>query len=149
MGIAVNGASSFNSANLNETQNEVTAFAVLSLQKHADDGDAQISVFNRASTLRFSPDWTGDLLFNGIAQQASRTDVATGIQADGSWRLNDRHTLRAGFLTQIEQATADTTSSVLPVDASGAPVTDQPFRIVSDQENSGVLYGCTRRTNGG
>jgi outer membrane receptor protein involved in Fe transport len=141
LGIAVNGVSSFNSANLNETQNEVTAFAVLSLQKHADDGDAQISVFNRASTLRFSPDWTGDLLFNGIAQQASRTDVATGIQADGSWRLNDRHTLRAGFLTQIEQATADTTSSVLPVDASGAPVTDQPFRIVSNQENSGVLYG--------
>jgi outer membrane receptor protein involved in Fe transport len=98
-------------------------------------------VFNRTSTLRFSPDWTGDLLFNGIAQQAARRDIATGAQADGSWRLNDRHTLRAGFLAQIEQATADTTSSVLPVDASGAPTTNQPFNIVSDQNNSGVLYG--------
>ena len=141
LGFAVKASSTFNSADLNETQNEVTVFAVLSLQKHVDAGDAQISVFNRTSTLRFSPDWTGDLLFNGIAQQAARRDIATGAQADGSWRLNDRHTLRAGFLAQIEQATADTTSSVLPVDASGAPTTNQPFNIVSDQNNSGVLYG--------
>jgi len=141
LGFAVKGVSAFNSADLNETQNEVTAFAVLSSQKHVDAGDAQISVFNRTSTLRFSPDWTGDLLFNGIAQQAARQDIATGAQADGSWRLNDRHTLRAGFLAQIEQAAADTASNVLPVDASGAPVTDQPFRIVSNQNNSGVLYG--------
>ena len=133
--------STFNSANLNETQNEVTAFAVLSLQKHGDSGDLQISLFNRTSTLRFSPDWLGDLLFNGIAQAASRQDIATGIQADGSWKLNERHTLRAGVLTQIEQASANTTSSVLPVDSSGTPTTDQPLTIVSSQRSSGVLYG--------
>ncbi len=141
LGFAVKGVSTFNSANLDETQNEVTAFAVLSLQKHVDAGDAQISLFNRTSTLRFSPDQTGDLLFNGIAQQAARQDIATGVQADGSWRANDRHTLRAGFLAQIEQATANTTSSVLPVDAGGTPTTDQPFNIAGNQKNSGVLYG--------
>jgi outer membrane receptor protein involved in Fe transport len=141
LGFAVNGVSSFNSAALHETQNELTAFAVLSLQKHLDAGDLQVSLFNRTSTLRFSPDWTGDLLFNGIAQQAARQDIATGSQADGSWRLNDQHTLRGGFLAQIEQATANTTSSVLPVDAAGTPTTDQPFAIVGNQKNSGLLYG--------
>ena len=142
LGYNVNGVTSFNSANLNETQNEVTAFAVLSLQKHLDDKDVQISVFNRTSTLHFSPDPVGDLLFNGIAQQASRQDVATGIQADGSWRINDAHTLRAGFLAQIEQAGADTTSSVLPVDAAGIQTSTQPLTIVDKPEQRRRALRC-------
>ncbi len=141
LGFAVKGVSTFNSASLNENQNEVTAFAVLSLQNHIDAGDLQFSLFNRTSTLRFSPDRLGDLLFNGIAQQAVRQDVATGTQADESWRINELHTLRAGFLAQIEQAGANTTSSVLPVDASGAPVSGVPVNIVANQNGSGELYG--------
>ena len=141
LGYNVNGVTSFNSATLNETQNEVTAFAVVSLQKHIDDKDLQVSVFNRTSTLHFSPDPIGDLLFSGIAQQASRQDVATGIQGDGSWRINDTHTLRAGFLAQIEQASADTTSSVLPVNAAGIQTSTQPLNIIDNQNSAGGLYG--------
>jgi outer membrane receptor protein involved in Fe transport len=141
LGFAVEGIGAFDSARLNETQHEATAFAVLSLQKHADRGDLQLSLFNRTSTLRFSPDWLGDLLFDGIAQQASRQDVATGAQADGSWSINERHTLRAGFLAQVEQASSDTTSSVLPANASGVATTEQPVSIVDNQRNSGLLYG--------
>ena len=141
LGLNVNGITSFNSAALAETQTELTAFAVLSLQKHIDTVDVQVSLFNRTSSLHFSPDWIGDLLFNGIAQQASRQDVATGVQADGSWRINDAHTLRAGFLAQVEQATADTNSSVLPVDASGSQTSTTPLGIVDDQNSSGGLYG--------
>src|SRR4029077_4146266 len=70
-GLVVNGVSDFNSALLNENQYEATQFAVLSLQKHVGDIDMQISAFTRRSTLSFSPDPLGDLLFNGIAQQAS------------------------------------------------------------------------------
>ena len=141
LGFPVRAVSTFNSARLNETQNEATGFGVLSLQKHLDVGDLQISLFNRSSTLRFSPDLFGDLAFNGIAQQASREDIATGLQADGSWLVNEYHTIRAGFLAQIEQATANTTSNVLPVDAGGAPVTDQPLTIVDNRRNAGGLYG--------
>ena len=141
LGYNVNGVTSFNSAGLNETQNEVTAFAVLSLQKHIDDKDLQISVFNRISTLHFLPDPIGDLLFSGIAQQASRQDVATGIQGDGSWQINETHTLRAGFLAQIEQASADTTSSVLPVNATGIQTSIQPVSIIDNQNSAGGLYG--------
>ena len=140
LGFAVNGFSNFNSAQLNETQQEFAQFAILSLQKHVDDIDVQISAFTRRSTLYFSPDWLGDLLFNGIAQQANRIDWANGVQTDGSWRVNDIHTLRAGFLVQGEQGSVSTQSSVLPVDATGAPTTDRPA-IVNGQNNIGELYG--------
>ena len=86
LGFAVNGVSSFNSADLNETQHERTDFAIISLQKHVNDIDVQTSAYARYSSLSFSPDWLGDLLFNGIAQQANRSDAAYGVQSDGSWR---------------------------------------------------------------
>ena len=101
----------------------------------------KFSLFTRYSSLNFSPDWLGDLLFNGIAQQAARTDTAYGVQTDGSWKINEQHTLRFGLLVQQETTTADTVSSVLPVDASGTPTTDVPFNIYSNASNSGGLYG--------
>jgi outer membrane receptor protein involved in Fe transport len=141
LGFAVNGVSDFNSVNLNENQHERTDFAIISLQKHVHDIDAQISAYARYSSLSFSPDWLGDLLFNGIAQQATRTNAAYGVQADGSWRINDRHTLRVGFLAQQEIATGSTLSQVLPVDDTGTPTTDMPDSIGDGFKKTGVLYG--------
>jgi outer membrane receptor protein involved in Fe transport len=141
LGFSVNGVSQFDSSKLNENQREETDFAILSLQKHVTDVDVQFSLFTRYSSLNYSPDWLGDLLFNGIAQQAARTDTAYGVQTDGSWKINDHHTLRFGLLVQQETATADTVSSVLPVNASGVPTTDVPFNIYSNASNSGGLYG--------
>ena len=63
-------------------------------------------------------------MFTGIAQRAARQDVATGVstQADGSWRVNRDNTRCAqDFWRRVEQASANTTSSVLPVDAGGIP----------------------------
>lgn len=48
LGFTVNGVSSFNSALLNETQHEATQFGFLSLQKHVNDIDVQISAFTPA-----------------------------------------------------------------------------------------------------
>jgi outer membrane receptor protein involved in Fe transport len=141
LGLNVNGVTSVNSSTLNENQDEMTAFAILSLQKHFEDQDVQFSVFNRSSTLSFSPDPTGDLLFNGIAQQASRVDIATGVQSDGSWRINEQHTLRAGFLAEIEQAKSDTLSSVLPVNSAGIQTSAQPISITDNHNSFGDLYG--------
>jgi outer membrane receptor protein involved in Fe transport len=141
LGFAVNGVSSFNSADLNETQHERTDFAIISLQKHVNDIDVQISAYTRYSSLSFSPDWLGDLLFNGIAQQANRSDAAYGVQSDGSWRINDQHTLRAGFLVQQEIGTGKTFSQVLPVDSTGTPTTDMPGGIGNSFNKTGGLYG--------
>ena len=141
LGFAVNGVSSFNSADLNETQHERTDFAIISLQKHVNDIDVQTSAYARYSSLSFSPDWLGDLLFNGIAQQANRSDAAYGVQSDGSWRFNDEHTLRAGFLVQQEIGTGKTFSQVLPVDSTGTPTTGVPEGIPNSFNKTGALYG--------
>jgi hypothetical protein len=62
------------------------------------------------------------------------------VQTDGSWKINDQHTLRYGLTTEQENATADTVSSVLPVNASGAPTTDVRFNIYSSASSGGGLY---------
>jgi outer membrane receptor protein involved in Fe transport len=141
LGFPVRGTTNFNSANLNETQREDTEFGILSLQKHVDDLNFQISAFTRLSRLRFSPDWIGDLLFNGIAQQATRTDQAYGIQGDASWVVSQYHTIRFGLLAQEEGTTSKSFSQVLPVDATGTPTTDQPRGIASTGNKQGGLYG--------
>jgi outer membrane receptor protein involved in Fe transport len=141
LGLAVNGVTDFNSSNLNERQREQTQFAILSLQKQMGAVDFQISAFSRYSSLYYSPDPLGDLLFNGIAQGASRHDLATGVQGDGSWRVNDTHTIRAGFLVQGERTSSSTVSSVLPVDATGVPTSDQPFNVYDGSGKTGGLYG--------
>jgi outer membrane receptor protein involved in Fe transport len=141
LGFTVNGVSDFNSASLNENQQERTDFAILSLQKHVTDVDVQISAYTRYSSLSFSPDWLGDLLFNGIAQQATRSDAAYGVQTDGSWRINDQHTLRFGFLAQQEIGNGKTFSQVLPVDSTGTPTTDVPLGVPNSFAKTGALEG--------
>jgi outer membrane receptor protein involved in Fe transport len=141
LGLNVNGNTTINSATLNERQREATEFAILSLQKQIGDADLQLSAFTRNSSLVYSPDVLGDLLFNGIAQYATRTDLANGVQADASWAVNDRHTLRAGLLAQIEQTGSNTSSLVLPLDASGNQTSDQPFAIDDNSSRTGGQYG--------
>jgi outer membrane receptor protein involved in Fe transport len=141
LGFPVLGTSSFNSANLNETQTEDTEFGILSLQKHVDDVDVQLSAYTRLSRLQFTPDPIGDLLFNGIAQNATRTDQAYGLQADASWAATEHHTIRFGMLAQEEGVVSKTLSDVLPVDSAGNPTTDVPESIADTSAKQGGLYG--------
>jgi hypothetical protein len=141
LGLNVLGATTFKSNVLNEVQHESNQFGVLSLQKHIDDIDMQISAFVRNSVLSFSPDVIGDLLFNGVTPFARRSDLAEGVQTDASWRINDSHTLRGGFIGQVETTAFDTTSSVLPVDATGAQTSVVPINIINNGARTGELYG--------
>jgi hypothetical protein len=141
LGLNVLGATTFNSNFLNEVQHESNQFGVLSLQKHVDDIDMQISAFVRNSVLSFSPDVIGDVLFNGVSPFARKSDLAEGMQTDASWRINDSHTLRGGFLGQVETTAFDTTSSVLPVDATGAQTSVVPINIIDNGARTGELYG--------
>jgi hypothetical protein len=99
------------------------------------------SAFVRNSVLSFSPDVIGDLLFNGVTPCARRSDLAEGVQADASWRINDSYTLRGGFLGQVETTAFDTNSFVLPIDAMWAQTSNVPFGIVDNGARTGGLYG--------
>jgi hypothetical protein len=104
----------FNSALLNERQTESNDYAVLSYLKSLDDTSFQISAFERYSYLHYTPDQIGDLEFYGLSQNAERSDVAEGVQADGSYRVADNHTLRYGILFTAERGTSHTDSLVFP-----------------------------------
>ncbi|MGB6450438.1 MAG: TonB-dependent receptor plug domain-containing protein, partial [Steroidobacteraceae bacterium] len=68
LGLSVEGESDFLSNYLNETQHELTQYAILSWQHSEGALNWQSSLSTRYTSLHFSPDWTGDLLYNGIAQ---------------------------------------------------------------------------------
>lgn len=137
----VNGKTAFNSALLDERQWEDTYFGVLSLQKHYGNLDFQLSGFTQYSVLNFQPDPLGDLMFNGIAPWANRSDLASGVQADGSWKATPTHTVRAGFLVQREHATSLSNAQVLPVNGSGTPTSDIPLGIAFGSDLVGWTYG--------
>jgi outer membrane receptor protein involved in Fe transport len=136
LGLTVNGVSRFASEDLDQRQRENTQFGAVSYLHTWDRATLQLSVYSRYSTLTFTPSGLGDLLFDGISQNAAKTDLATGVQAEGVYDLNPTHTLRAGVILQADRSTSDTSSNVLPVDASGVQTSDIPLRIVEDGAKS-------------
>jgi len=106
------------SAAENETQREITHYGILSYLRSQGDVDFQISVFGRYSSLNFSPDQIGDLLYNGIAQSAYKKDIALGEQSEAAWHLGDSHTIRAGVIVETDRLDSYTTSNVLPEDCT-------------------------------
>ena len=140
LGLSVDGISDFDSSLLNENQRQITQYAIIALQKQVNDLNFQLSGVTRYSNVYFSPDPLGDLLFNGIAQTATRQSVANGVQGDGSYRISDVHTLRSGFYIQGERSSFNTNSSVLPVDANGMQTSDEPFAVFDSGATTGWLY---------
>jgi outer membrane receptor protein involved in Fe transport len=135
------GATSFNSALLNETQTETTQFNVLSVQKSFEGFDGQLSYFSRYNKLQFTPDPVGDLLINGIASNISRTSLTNGIQGDGSYQLNPAHTVRGGFSVSSEQAFVGNTSLVEPCMACDGSDNGNPVGITDNVSKTAMLMG--------
>jgi outer membrane receptor protein involved in Fe transport len=120
----------FNSAQLNEQQQEKTRFGVLALQGKMGDTAYQVSAGVRYSGLDFTPDEVGDLMFNGVASTVARTNRATTLQADFSTPLGDNHTLRYGIYGSYEDAQSNNSSLVFPADADGNQTSTMPMNIV-------------------
>jgi outer membrane receptor protein involved in Fe transport len=146
LGLTVNGQSNAPSDQLNANQREQTQFAIVSYLYAADKLTTQVSLFGRYSTLAFSPDEIGDILYDGISQAAFKSDTAGGIQAEGSYRLNDQHTVRGGIIVEIDHSTSATTSDVLLINNNpnapnyGDPISDQPYAIVDDGASVAHTY---------
>jgi outer membrane receptor protein involved in Fe transport len=133
--------STFDSAKLDENQSEDSAYEILTYQKKAGDLNFQASIFNRYSSILFRPDDGGDLIFNGVASRVDRAILSNGVEFDSSYKLDDEHTLRAGFIFTEQHATIDTATLVFPVDASGNQTSTTPIRIVDNHDKYGYFYG--------
>jgi len=148
LGLNVNGQTDYPSQNLNENQHEATDYAVVSYLKTTDKLTGQLSLFGRYSTLNFTPDVIGDILYNGVSQVASKTDTAGGLQAEGVYNLTDHHTLRGGVIVEIDRSTSATTSQVMlidnnPADANyGGQISNQPYSIVDNGARTAQTYSA-------
>ena len=133
LGLDVNGQTSYLSDNLNERQHELAEYAIASWQHSQGALNWQTSLSVRYTSLHFAPDWVGDLLYNGIAQDAFKNDTAIGWQTDGAYKLGDSHTVRAGLYYQHDSSRSDTTSQVLPIDeTTGAQTSNVPLTIIEN-----------------
>ena len=135
------GRTNFNSAKLDENQSEDNAYEILTYQKNAGDFNFQASIFNRYSSILFRPDNVGDLIFNGVASRVDRDILSNGVEFDSSYKLNDEHTIRGGFIFTEQHATVDTVTLVFPVDANGNQTSTTPQRIVDNNGKYGYFYG--------
>ncbi len=138
-GFAVGSTTDFPSQLLNETQREITGFAIGSWLHDQGPFTVQTSLFSRYSTLDFRPSPVGDLLYTGEAQNAFKRDVALGVQTEGVYRLDPAHTLRGGIIIQGDRGTSDTSTQVLPVNADGTTGT-RPLIIADSGGKTEYTY---------
>ncbi len=128
----------FDSANLNENQNEQNYYGIAAYQQSTGDLNYQVAAYGRMSGVHFTPDPVGDLYFNGVASDVKRDLYSGGLQADASYALGDKHTIRAGMMLLDEYLSADSTTTVFPVDGSGNPT--GPAFPIPDSSVSHALF---------
>src|SRR6202047_3351760 len=131
--LTVNGQTTYPSEALNENQRELNHFAVFSWQHSQGALDVQTSVNARYSSLHFTPDPLGDVLFTGIAQDAYKQNVAYALQSDAAYKLDEMHTLRGGVFLQSDHSKSLTSSQVIALDATtGIQTSDVPIAVVDN-----------------
>ncbi len=144
--------SAFDPAELNERQTETSQFLVLSYLHSTAALDARLSAFGKYSTLDFRHDpGLADIVFNGVAQDASLASFASGAQLDLSARLGSQHTLRGGVLIEGERFRSRTASFALVQDGTDAagnptfgttPASSVPAAIAASIAKTGWSYSA-------
>jgi len=127
------GSPSYLSSSLNEREYDKYYYNIVALQTHSDTVDTQLSTYSRFASVHFVPDVYGDLVFNDVAANVERESFLNGVQFDSSFKLNDSHTLRAGFAVSSEATNVTNIQTVLPVAADGT-VLPNPY-TVSDRNS--------------
>ncbi|HEX3666559.1 MAG TPA: TonB-dependent receptor [Rhizomicrobium sp.] len=135
------GAPAISSSQINSYLNFRDYLGILSL---TGDPDAQLSYqlsysMHSISEL-FEPDDVGELIYQGVASTASHKDFDNTVQGDLNYILG-HHTLGTGFYFGSYDVTADDSSLVFPVDASGNQSSDVPIRIVNNAEAVNTVSG--------
>lgn len=132
---ALDGVTSFDSRDLDERQQEQTRFAVLSLQGLLGATSYQVSIGQRYTSVDYSPDPIGDLIFTGVAGTIARSNRANTLQADFATPFGDAHTIRYGLYVSDEHPVANNTSLVFPADDDGNQTSTTPITIVDDAQH--------------
>ena len=132
----------FSSNSLNEREVDQYYYNVVALQSHGELIDSQISVFSRYAQVHFIPDAFGDLVFNDVASSVTRASQMYGTQFDASYDVNERHTLRFGYMVTAEKTEVSDIATVLPVDPTTGTISPTPFTITDTNSLLGWNLGA-------
>ena len=128
------------SSDLDQRQREVNHYVVLSLQQSRGLLDYQSSLYYQYSSLHYLPDTQGgDLIYNGVASDVFKSNSATGVQTDASYKLAEAHTARFGFAYTHQLTRSNNNVSVFPVDDAGNQTSSDPMVIVDNSDKRGNL----------
>jgi len=118
-----------NSSTLNEKEVDQFYYNIAAVQTKGDVIDTQFSVFSRYAQVHFIPDIFGDLVFNDVASDVTRTSQMYGTQFDASYEVNRAHTLRAGLMVTAEKTSVANIATVLPVDPDSWAISPTPITV--------------------
>jgi len=135
-GYKVGGQTDYLSNDLDERQIERTGFGAVSWLHNAGALTWQTSLFARYSELVYRPDVTGELLFNGQAQDATKKDFTVGLQSEAALKLGDAHTLRGGVVVTRDRGTSSTNTFVFPGTTAADGIFTQTGQPVGIAEQS-------------
>lgn len=133
--------SAYQSANINSTLDFQDYLAILALGGSTAGGVTyQLAYSAHYISQDFRPDDAGELIFQGVASRATHVDVDNTLEGDLTDKLG-RHTLGAGFYLGEYRVTADDSSLVFPVDASGAQSSTTPISVTANTAATNVVLG--------
>jgi hypothetical protein len=129
------------SAAINSYLNFSDALAVLSLSGAlASNASYQIAYSQHAISQRFEPDPVGELVYQGVASNASHDDHDNSLEADLTFSLA-AHTLQAGFYTAQYRVAANDSSLVFPANAAGEQLSSTPLTVVNRTQANNLIAG--------
>ncbi|HWB53959.1 MAG TPA: hypothetical protein VG722_07195, partial [Tepidisphaeraceae bacterium] len=129
------------SSDVNEQQNEQNYYGVISYQQLLGDFSYQISAFNSYGQIHFMPDYSSDLIYQGVSSAVFNNFITNGVQFDASYYVNEQHILRFGFQADYTVEALDTGTAVFSVDAAGNQTSDMPEFINDNSGNQAWEYG--------
>jgi outer membrane receptor protein involved in Fe transport len=100
----------------------------------------QISYTVHSIDQLYEPDNVGELLYQGVASQASHNDLDNTLQGDLTYKIGS-HAISAGFYLGAYDVTAESNSLVFPADANGNQTSSVPVDIVNRTHALNVLSG--------
>jgi outer membrane receptor protein involved in Fe transport len=139
----LNGYPAKDSSKLTETQNEDTRYAILALQGTVGDKlDYQVAAFSRYTSVRFNPDYVGDLIFTGDSTKITRSGLNNGTQIDTSYKVTPEHTLRGGLFYSHESFDSFAGVSAFPCcDINGGQTSSTPISFNDNSQSWGTFQG--------
>jgi outer membrane cobalamin receptor len=129
------------SSQINSYLNFRDYLGILSLSSAPTDQlSYQLSYSIHSISELYEPDNAGELLYQGVASEASHKDFDNTLQGDLTYKLA-QHTISAGFYLGAYDVTADSNSLVFPADASGNQTGGVPVNVANHAHALNILSG--------